>query len=267
MIMTVIYVDVLFIVNFFITFFLLLVTAKLSKRSEKTWRLVIASFVGGIYSLIILINDLNFAVSFFSKLAAAGIMIFIAFKFKSKAAYVKEVILFFFVNFLFVGIIVGTWLIFKPSGIVINNSTVYFNVSAKILLITALIAYLLSALIIRIYNNKTASKELYSVTVFKNENEIRFFAFADSGNNLKEPFSNSPVIVAEKKLFNHIECHRLIPYSTIGGEGVLSAFKPDKVEISSAFGSVEVEEVYIAISDNVKKGEYQGILNPKILNI
>ena len=265
--MTVIYVDVLFIVNFFITFFLLLVTAKLSKRSEKIWRLVLASFIGGMYSLIILADDLNFAISFLSKLGVAGIMIFAAFKFKGIKAYIKEALIFFFVNFLFVGIIVGLWLIFKPSGIVINNSTVYFNVSAKVLLITALVAYLLSALIIRIYNNKTASKELYSVTVYKNEREIRFFAFADSGNNLKEPFSDSPVIIAEKKLFDHIECPRLIPYSTIGGEGVLSAFKPDKVEISTAFGSVTVEEIYVAISENVKKGEYQGILNPKILNI
>ncbi|MCH5316935.1 MAG: sigma-E processing peptidase SpoIIGA [Eubacterium sp.] len=265
--MTVIYVDVLFIVNFFITFFLLLVTAKLSKRSEKIWRLVAASFIGGTYSLIILIDDLSFALSFIGKLAAAFIMILVAFKFKGIKAYIKETAIFFFVNFLFVGIIVGLWLIFKPKGIVINNSTVYFNVSAKLLLITALVAYIISAIIIRIYNNKTAVKELYSVTVFKNGNEVRFFAFADSGNNLKEPFSNYPVIVADKKLFENCECQRLIPFSTIGGEGVLSAFRPDKVEISSSFGSVAVEEVYIAISDNVKKGEYQGILNPKILNV
>ena len=49
MLMTVIYVDVLFIVNFFITFFLLLVTAKLSKRDDKLGRCVLASFIGGLY--------------------------------------------------------------------------------------------------------------------------------------------------------------------------------------------------------------------------
>lgn len=265
--MTVIYVDVLFIVNFFITFFLLLVTAKLSKRSEKIWRLVLASFIGGAYSLIILVEDLSFAISFFGKLAAACLMILVAFKLKGFKAYAKEVAVFFFVNFLFVGIIVGLWFVFKPKGVIINNSTVYFNASAKLLLVTALAAYLISALIIRIYNNKTAAKELYSVTVFKNGSSVRFFAFADSGNNLKEPFSNYPVIVADKKLFENFECQRLVPFSTINGEGVLSAFKPDKVEISSSYGSVAVEEVYVAVSENVKKGEYQGILNPKILNV
>ncbi len=75
------------------------------------------------------------------------------------------------------------------------------------------------------------------------------------------------MIIAEKKLFENILCHRLIPFSTIGGEGVLNAFKPDKVEINSSIGSVEIHDVYIALSDSVKKGEYQGILNPKILNV
>lgn len=264
--MNVIYVDILFVVNFFITFFLLQVTAKFSKRSEKLWRLVLASFIGGIYSLVILWDSLDFAVSCLGKLAAAMLIVFAAFKFKGFKAYIKEVAIFFFVNLLFVGIIIGLWFIFKPNGVVINNSTVYFNVSARILLITALAAYLISVVIIRIYNNKTAVKELYSVTVYTNENKIKFFAFADSGNNLKEPFSDFPVIVADNSLFENAPCQRLIPFSSVGGEGVLSAFKPDKVEISSSLGSVEINDVYIALSGSVKKGEYQGILNPKLLN-
>lgn len=264
--MNVIYIDILFVVNFFITFFLLLVTAKFSKRSEKLWRIVLASFTGGVYSLVILWDSLNFAVSCIGKLAAAMIIIFAAFKFKGFKTYIKEVGIFFFVNLLFVGIIIGLWFIFKPDGVVINNSTVYFNVSARNLLITALIAYLISVVIIRIYNNKTSVKELYSVTVYNNENKTKFFAFADSGNNLKEPFSDFPVIVADDSLFENAPCQRLIPFSSVGGEGVLSAFKPDKVEISSSLGSVEINDVYIALSSSVKKGEYQGILNPKLLN-
>ncbi len=265
--MRVIYVDVLFSVNFFITFFLLLVTEKLSKRSGKIWRLVLASFIGGAYSFVIFADELNFAVSFLGKLAAACIIVFAAFKYMGIKVFIKETAIFFFVNFLFVGIIVGLWLIFKPKGIVINNSTVYFNISAKVLLVTALAAYLISVIVIRIYNGKTSAKELYSITVHIGEKQTRFFAFADSGNNLREPFSEFPVIVAEKKLFENIECQRLIPYKTIGGEGVLPAFKPDKVEISTSRGSAETQEIYIALSDSVKRGEYQGIINPKILNV
>lgn len=264
--MNVIYVDILFVVNFFITFFLLQITAKFSKRSEKLWRIVLASFIGGAYSLVILWDSLHFAVSSLGKLAAAMLIVFVAFKYKGRKAYIKETAIFFFVNLLFVGIIIGMWFIFKPSGVVINNSTVYFNVSARVLLISALAAYLISVSVIRIYNNKTAVKELYSIIVYYNEKKTKFFAFADSGNNLKEPFSDFPVIVADDSLFENAPCQRLIPFSSVGGEGVLSAFKPDKVEISSSLGSVEINDVYIALSNSVKKGEYQGILNPKLLN-
>lgn len=265
--MTVIYIDVLFVVNFFITFLLLLVTAKFCKRDEKLWRSVLASFVGGAYSLVILIDDLNFLISVLGKLFAACLIVLIAFKFRNIKIYIKEVAIFFFVNLLFLGIIVGLWFIFKPKGVAINNSVVYFDVSAKLLLISALLAYIISVAIIRIYNNKIGKKELYQITVYKGNEMAKFFAFADSGNNLKEPFSDLPVIVADKSLFENIECPRIIPFSSIGGEGVLCAFKPDKVEISSSFGECEINEVYIALSDKVKKGEYQGIINPKILNI
>ena len=68
--MNVIYIDVLFVVNFFITFFLLLVTAKFSKRSDKLWRTVLASFIGGIYSKKQIYKEKNynlFYVRFYSR--------------------------------------------------------------------------------------------------------------------------------------------------------------------------------------------------------
>ena len=46
--LTVIYVDVLLVVNFFITFLLLLITQKLAKENSKLVRLVLASFGGSL---------------------------------------------------------------------------------------------------------------------------------------------------------------------------------------------------------------------------
>ena len=156
--MTVIYVDVLLVVNFFITFLLLLVTQKLAKENSKLTRLVLASFAGSAYSLVILFDELDFAVSLLGKLCAAFVIVLIAFRLTSFKCFIKNTAIFFFVNFVFVGIMVGLWMIFKPSGIVINNSTVYFDVSATALLVSAFLAYIISAVIIRIYNNKTAKK-------------------------------------------------------------------------------------------------------------
>lgn len=261
--MTVIYVDVLLVVNFFITFLLLLITQKLAKENSKTVRIVFASFFGAAYSLVILFDELSFAVSLLGKLAAGCIIVLIAFKYSAFKCFVKNTAIFLFVNFVFVGIMVGLWMLFKPSGIVINNSTVYFDVSALSLLVSAFIAYVISAVIIRIYNSKTAKNELYEITVYYGDIKRTFFVFADSGNNLREPFSDFPVIVADESLFKDVPCSRVIPVSTVNGEGILKAFKPEKVVISTSRGSGELSRVYVALSSNVKKGEYRGLINPK----
>ena len=49
-----VYVDVLLVVNFFMTLLLLLLTAALTKQPRRTVRLCIAAMLGAAYSLILL---------------------------------------------------------------------------------------------------------------------------------------------------------------------------------------------------------------------
>lgn len=49
-----VYVDVLLVVNFFMTLLLLLLTAALTKQPRRTGRLCIAAMLGAAYSLILL---------------------------------------------------------------------------------------------------------------------------------------------------------------------------------------------------------------------
>ena len=98
----VIYVDVLFLVNFLITFFLLLLTSKLSKNEINLLRAVAGSLIGGVYSLVILADDLKFFVSYLGKFAAGCIIVAAAFKINGFKNYIKEVVIFFFSNLIFV---------------------------------------------------------------------------------------------------------------------------------------------------------------------
>lgn len=261
----VIYVDVLFVINFFITFLLLLFTSKMIKRDVKIYRLLFGAALGGLYSLVILFDELNFLISFFGKIAVALLIVLISFGFKRFYLYIKAAAIFFFSNMLFLGIILAVWFAYKPDGIVINNNTVYFDISAKILLFSALIAYVISVVIIKLYNHTIAKKEIFSLTIYKNDKKIHMFAFLDSGNKLKEPFSNYPVIIADSNKLDFQE-ERIIPYNTVGGEGVLKAFKPDKVVLSSGKKNYETSRVYIALS-TVDSKDFSAILNPEILNI
>ena len=77
----VIYVDVLFVVNFFITYLLLISTSFFAKSEIKQYRAVIASVLGGLYSLVIIFDKLNFLLSAIGKIFASLLIVFVAFGF------------------------------------------------------------------------------------------------------------------------------------------------------------------------------------------
>lgn len=260
-----VYVDVLFVLNFFITYLILMLTKSLVKAVLKTYRLLLGALIGGVYSLVIFIPDMNAAVSVVGRLLASFLIVFSAFGFGRMSAFFKAVLCFYFSNLIFLGVILAIWLSFKSDAIVINNDVVYFDIPAAVLLVLALGAYVLSVLIIKIYNYTISKKEIYSLTIIKNGSEHHFFAFLDSGNRLTEPFSNYPVIIVDESKLR-FDTERIIPYNTVGGEGVLKAFRADKVIISNGKSSFESDKVYIAMS-NVESKDFSAILNPQLLNI
>lgn len=244
----VIYVDVLFVVNFFITYLLLLVTSLISKTEAAQLRLLFASTVGGLYSLVIICDKLNFLMSLFGKFGVSILLVFIAFSFRRFSIFIKNFLIFLFANMLFFGIISVVYIYLKPQGMAIKNGSVYFNISAKLLLFCAFLAYIITFIIIKICNRTLSKNEIYNLTVIKDNVSYHFFALCDSGNKLKEPFSDYPVIIVDKSKMS-IECERVIPCQTVSGEGILKAFKPDKIILSNGKRKTEINKVYIALCD------------------
>ncbi|MGN1122943.1 MAG: sigma-E processing peptidase SpoIIGA [Eubacterium sp.] len=261
----IIYVDVLFVINFFITYLLLLFTSALLKQRTSMPRMLAAAFEGGLYSLVILVDSLSFLITVIGKLAVSLLIVFTAFGFKRLSVFIKTAVLFYFSNMLFLGIICAVIFAFKTDAIAVSNGVAYFDISAKILLVSAAAAYIISIIVIKIYNHTTGKNEIYSITIFKGNNELHLYAFADSGNKLREPFSDYPVIVADKSKVS-FDAERVIPFNTVAGEGVLQAFKPDKVVISNSKVSFETDKVYVAMS-NIDSKDFSAILNPQLLNI
>ena len=263
----VIYVDILFVVNFFITLLLLLLTARLTKREVKTLRLVFSSVFGGAYSMIIL-ADIPFYLSVISKLTSALIIVFIAFGFKRLKRFAAACLIFLFSSFVFLGIISGIYLIFRSPLIAVNNGAVYFDISARGLLLCAFISYLLSCIVIRLYNRKLEKGEVCPMKIINGGKTVSLTALTDTGNKLREPFSDSPVIVADgekvKSVFSE-KTLRLIPASTVSSSTYLMAFKPDKIIIKTKNGEREIENAYVALSTEMKDSPCSAVINPEIL--
>ena len=119
--------------------------------------------------------------------------------------------------------------------------------------------------IIKITNRTLAKGEIYSLSIFVDNNEYKFYAFADSGNKLREPFSDYPVIIVDKSKMPE-KCERLIPCQTVSGQGMLKAFKPDKIIISSGKNKIEITKVYVALSD-VNSKKFSAVLSNELINI
>ena len=158
----VIYVDVLFVVNFFITYLLLISTSFFAKSEIKQYRAVIASVLGGLYSLVIIFDKLNFLLSAIGKIFASLLIVFVAFGFIRVWTYLKNFIIFYFSNVLFLGVISAICMFFSPKGMTVKNSNVYFDISATQLLVSAFCAYLVTYIIIKITNRTLAKGEIYS---------------------------------------------------------------------------------------------------------
>lgn len=261
----VIYVDVLFVLNFFFTYLLLLLTKLFNRKGAKVWRLLGASAFGGIYALVIFAPKLNFLITFAGKFAVSLIIVLIAFGFNGIKQFLKNLAIFYFSNLVLLGVVAGLWLIAKPQGVAVKNDIIYFDISAEVLLVSGLFAYVAALLIVKIHNSSISKNEIYSLTVYHQGKTVHMYAFADSGNKLREPFSNYPVIIADKDKIP-FETNRIIPYSTVGGEGSLNAFKPDRVTVAFGKNKITTDRIYIAKSD-VKSKEYSAILNPEILKL
>lgn len=265
----VIYVDVLFIINFFITFLLLSITSRLAKRSVRTFRLVIGSALGGAYSLIILVS-LPPYVSLILKILSAALIIICTFGFLRVKSLVLILVIYLFSSFVFLGIIIGIYLIFKAQRIAVSNATVYFDIGARELLVSSFFAYVFSCIIVRLYNKKASAGEIYTLKIERQGQSVTLFALADSGNRLREPFTGESVIVVSRDKIERLMPEgemRVIPASTVSGSSFLCAFKPDRVSLKNFKGEAAVENVYVALSDELNAEGYSAVFNPNILSV
>lgn len=265
-----IYIDVLMAVNFFLTYFLLLACAKFLALPAARGRMAAASGVGAVFSLAVLLPELPAALSFGMKLLMAAAIVLCAFGFGGAKRLVRNTLAFALVNFAFAGLMVAVWFFFAPQGLVIRNSVVYFNISPVLLILLAIGCYLILSLAGRI-TGRQAPKSLFCRIAVTNGGATCFCtARVDTGNSLREPFSNDPVVVLERETARRVMPpegslnFRLIPYDAVSGSGVLKAFRPDQLTIYCGKKVLRVSRVYIAVSET-RLGASEALLNPDLL--
>ncbi len=278
----VLYVDILIILNLFIDYFLLLSSAVLLKQNAKKLRLILASIVGSLSSLFIFLPTLPPVCMVLVKLMIGFCLVLIAFGYKTKIVFIKNVLLFFAENLIFIGIMFFLWMFASPPGMLWKNGVTYMPISPAILILGSIIAYFATCLINFIISKRIECKKIYSIIIEFNNKTLKINALYDTGNCLTEPFSGKPVCICEydsvfkilpKNLVDFLEHSsnvtdnfksngslRLVPCDTITGGGILPAFLPKTVMVLC--NNIEYNyECYVAVTTNkLSDGEYSAII-------
>lgn len=254
----IVYVDVLIILNTLVNYFILLAVRKITRSYTKRWRIAIGSLLGGASSLLIFLENTGVIMTIL-KIISAFLMVLITFGIKPIKQTLKRVFFLFAITFVFGGLTFAVYMLVDKDILLYSNGIVYFDIDMTFLIVCSVISYAVITLVSKYTDKKAPKDKEYYVTIENNGKSVTCTALMDTGNNLRDPFSGYPVIIAEKSVFNQLfnsDNIRLIPVSTVNGESLIKAFHPQKITINN----YSTDKVYIGESIT-PLDEYKIILN------
>lgn len=258
----VIYVDVLLFVNTIVNYAILMTTEKLLKKDVRLYRLLLGSFSGAILSLLMFLQSDRGFYLFLLKITAALLLTLIAFGWKSKREYLKTTICNLIVAVIYSGLFILFYQLFRPPNMVIVNDVPYLQVNPLWLTALTGIIYVIVLLLYKLFSERIKST-IASLSFTVHRKDYACIGKIDTGCNLREPFSSSPVIIIDNSIINTEQENqiRVIPYTTVNGSSYLKAVKADRVLINKkTIGT----DVYIA-SAALHNPHYQAIINSTIV--
>lgn len=273
-----VYADVLVVLNLITDYFLLSLTAVILKRNISVWRILLGAVLGALTSLYIFLPQMGIWFETAIRIVGCGLICIITFGVKTLKAYLRSVVFFSAVTFIYGGAMTAVWYLFKPSGMVINNSVVYFDISPLFLIGFSVAAYF----IIIIFRNLTEKNCTYSqkclIEVEAENCKTELCAVVDTGNSIQDVFSKSEIIVVDEsvmtKLFSDYPTserlksrYRALPCDTVSGVGLLDGYRCDKAVIKYGESNIELSRPVLAVSKARLTDGYNAIINPKALDL
>ena len=229
-----IYADILILENCIVNFFLLTLTMKCIKHKCKMNALIISSFIGGIYTIVLLIPKLNILASLPCELAVACIMIRLVYGKTSILNMIKVLGIFLMMTFTLSGICFLFSL--KQNLYLLGNTFKIEKYSVKYIMLGIMIIYLIYSRFIEYIKDKLFTNNFsFNIEFEVEDRQYSFKSFLDTGNELREPITNLPCILIEENLINDINFEGkniyYILYSSIGYGGKLKGIRVNNIKV------------------------------------
>lgn len=266
-----VYIDLLILVNILVNYFLIKLTAVFSNSNINSKRIIISSFIGSLFSLII-IFDMPVIVSVLLKVFSVVFCSFISFGFTSKFIFVKRTMILLSVYMMFTGIL--QMLSEKTSYIYINNCSFYISINPIIFVAVVVVFYMIFTFA-EIVFCQHPQNFIYDIVINTEFGNISATGFYDTGFNVKDIMHHRPVIMCSmdylgttglydiysktERFYSGDIDKEIIPlfYSDITGGGMLPAFKTNSVIIKKNKNANEVKNVLVAVSKKDFSNERQ----------
>lgn len=298
-----IYLDVIWLLNFFFDGLLLYLTALILKRKITIWRLVAGSLLGSLI-VILMVSPLSmYATHPVIKLIFSFFIIGIAFGYKRFRFFFQNLVTFYFATFMVGGGMIGVHYFLKyemeiMNGVLMTNTNQFGNPVSWgfVLLGFPLLWFFTRKQIGEIEMKKIQYDQIAKVVITIENKEIQLKGLIDSGNQLYDPITKSPVLIVDvnkageyfpesiieqsknmdsfttdesdqdmHKWENRV---RIIPYRGVGQEHqFLLALKPDEITIFHSNEQIIVKKGLVALNHTIlsSDGEYDCIIHPKML--
>lgn len=263
-----IYLDVLLSINIIIDYFLINITGGLLKTKCKLSRQIIGAIIGAMCSLTILIpQNLNF-VSYIIRVISAPIIILTVYGKANVRLLILRTVCFLLCSFSFSGVFFLLFQVFEPRNLVVKGGVVYYNLSATVLVLASLVCYVIITIISKFL--KSGNTIYRKVLVVCGNTRVLLNCLVDTGSNLKEPFSEKPVLIINRQFSNKLDLcglmERVIPFYTAANEGFLLGYYPTYVKVIEGTNEMPLD-IFIAFSKEDFKDGIDGILPYNAVNI
>lgn len=298
----IIYIDMIWLLNFIVDTILLFLTAFILKRRWKLYRIIFGALLGSSIVLFAISPNAELMTHPVMKMLLSICIILTSFGYIKLHLFLKTLGIFYFATFVVGGGIVGLHYFFQSSFILEDGKIMSISTGfgdpiswGFVCVMIPIMIYFSKKQIDHIEIRKIKFDEMISVEIQLENRNIVVNGFVDSGNSLCDPLTQKPVMILdisknsnfipdwiynkskrddnfvfskEEQKLPYFDRIRLIPYQVVGRKNqILIALKPDYIKLTLSSNEVIFSNALLGLSHTnlSTENEFDCLLNPKML--
>ena len=236
-----VYLDIIIFINFIFDFISLIGTSIVLKRNTKLFRIISGSILGelSILSIFIRFNSIELVLM---KIILSFFINFIVFGFHDIRHFFINLYYFYLIELLLGGLLY-----------MVKTNNIFIEILLGVIFIIIFIK--------SIKKLKNNYNKYISIRLDIEDRTYRLNAFLDTGNKLKDPYLNSPIIILDNNKFN-LNGYILVPYNTCNSNNVLRCIKGSNLYVNNKKVN---KKFLIGLSNNINLDGVDCIFNEELM--